>query len=62
VFEAKSEYEIRTQLADDPWMDTILTVETIQPLGDLDRLARPLAAALSSMPPRKPANLGVGPS
>ena len=31
VFEAESEAEIRRRLADDPWMDTILTVETIQP-------------------------------
>ena len=31
VFHAESEAEIRRRLADDPWMDTILTVETIQP-------------------------------
>lgn len=41
VFEAKSEDEIRTHLADDPWTDTILTVETIQPwtiwIGSLGR-------------------------
>jgi uncharacterized protein YciI len=31
VFRAGSEDEIRRRLADDPWMDTILTVESIQP-------------------------------
>jgi uncharacterized protein len=41
VVAAESEEEIRTRLADDPWMDTILTVETIQPwaiwIGSLAR-------------------------
>jgi uncharacterized protein YciI len=31
VFHAESEEEIRLRLADDPWMDTVLTVESIQP-------------------------------
>ena len=31
VFRADSEAEIRRRLADDPWMDTILTIESIQP-------------------------------
>jgi uncharacterized protein YciI len=30
VFAAESEDEVRRRLADDPWMDTILTVESIQ--------------------------------
>ena len=30
VFHAESEAEIRRRLADDPWMETILTVESIQ--------------------------------
>src|SRR5438105_14916261 len=30
VFHAESEDEIRRRLADDPWLDTILTVESIQ--------------------------------
>lgn len=41
VFRSRSEDEIRTHLADDPWTDTILTVETIQPwtiwIGSLGR-------------------------
>ena len=41
VFAAKSEDEIRRHLADDPWMNTILTVETIEPwtiwIGSLAR-------------------------
>jgi uncharacterized protein YciI len=31
VFEAESEKDIRVRLAEDPWMDTILTVESIRP-------------------------------
>jgi uncharacterized protein YciI len=31
VFNDESEEAIRKRLADDPWMDTILTVESIQP-------------------------------
>ena len=31
VFRAESEQEIRKRLADDPWLGTILTVESIQP-------------------------------
>jgi hypothetical protein len=31
VFHTESEAEIRRSLADDPWMDTILTVESIRP-------------------------------
>ena len=31
VFEADSEGEIRNRLADDPWMGTILTIESIRP-------------------------------
>jgi hypothetical protein len=31
VFAAAGEDEIRKRLADDPWMDTILKVESIQP-------------------------------
>ena len=31
VFRVDSEAEIRRRLADDPWMDTILTIESIQP-------------------------------
>ena len=30
VFVAESEDEVRKRLADDPWIDTILTVESIQ--------------------------------
>ena len=30
VFRAGSEEEVRMRLTDDPWMDTILTVESIQ--------------------------------
>jgi hypothetical protein len=30
VFAAESENEVRRRLADDPWIDTILTVESIQ--------------------------------
>ena len=31
VFAATGEDEVRKRLADDPWMDTILKVESIQP-------------------------------
>jgi uncharacterized protein YciI len=31
VFEAESEDEVGKHLADDPWTDTILTVESVQP-------------------------------
>ena len=31
VFRAESEAEIRRRLADDPWMDTILRIESILP-------------------------------
>jgi uncharacterized protein YciI len=31
VWRAESEDEIRQRLADDPWMGTILTIESIQP-------------------------------
>jgi uncharacterized protein len=31
VFDAESETEIRTHLAGDPWMDTILAIESIEP-------------------------------
>jgi uncharacterized protein YciI len=31
VFRAESQEEVRKRLADDPWMDTILTVESIRP-------------------------------
>jgi uncharacterized protein YciI len=30
VFKADNEEEIRRRLADDPWMDTILTIESIE--------------------------------
>ena len=30
VFAAESEDEVRTRLADDPWNDTILTIESIR--------------------------------
>ena len=31
VFDSGSEADVRARLADDPWMDTILTVESVQP-------------------------------
>jgi uncharacterized protein YciI len=31
VFDVESEEAIRTRLADDPWLDTVLTIESIEP-------------------------------
>jgi uncharacterized protein YciI len=31
VFDAESESQIRQRLADDPWMETILVIESIEP-------------------------------